>query len=133
MTLVVHKNSPLTKQQIKRIEKWVDDLRSGNSKQTKEVLRRIKEGKVVGYCCLGRVCEIYKKSTRKGEWGGGAFSLKEEKFGSIGSLRDPVMEWLGIGERFQGKCIDMNDLENKSFKQIAKAIEKAVKDNTFHI
>ena len=45
----------------KRIQKWVDALKSGEYKQGQSRLRNI-ENK---YCCLGVACDIYEKQTKQ--------------------------------------------------------------------
>lgn len=37
---------------------WLEDLRSGKNKQTKNRLATVEEDGTVGYCCLGRACEV---------------------------------------------------------------------------
>lgn len=45
-------------------ELWIKALRSGEFKQTSSRLRRT-DG---GFCCLGVLCELYRRETGKGEW-----------------------------------------------------------------
>ncbi len=49
------------KSEVKKL--WCDALRSNEYQQTKG---RLKDE--VGYCCLGVLCELYKRETGNGEW-----------------------------------------------------------------
>ncbi len=44
-------------------QKWIEELRSGNYKQGKGCLKTGEQ-----YCCLGVLCDIYRKETGQGEW-----------------------------------------------------------------
>jgi hypothetical protein len=48
-------------QEIK--QRWVDALRSGEFEQGHGRLRR-----PAGYCCLGVLCELYRRDTGDGDW-----------------------------------------------------------------
>jgi len=45
------------------VKEWVGDLRSGKFAQGRSSLKRGNS-----YCCLGVMCETYKRLTGKGEW-----------------------------------------------------------------
>ncbi len=47
--------------------KWVEALRSGEYKQGKGVLRGSDMTKPT-YCCLGVLCDVYKRHTGRGKW-----------------------------------------------------------------
>lgn len=115
-------------------EKWVKALRSGKYKKAKKVLHTES-----GYCCLGVLCDIYRKETGRGKWvkekGKGKVYFKfvngtEEK---AKTLPDKVMKWAGLIEtspHLNGSfsLAAMNDAvksnHGKSFKEIADIIEK---------
>lgn len=40
-------------------ERWLTALRSGNYKQVKSALRKLRSDKEIGYCCLGVLSDIY--------------------------------------------------------------------------
>lgn len=102
----------------KIMKKWVKALRSGDYKQTTGCLKDD-----TGYCCLGVLCDIYRKDQKKGF-----------NFLNRGTLNETVMKWSGvktdegiIGDELEygnERLIEMNDFYKKSFKQIAKVIEK---------
>lgn len=81
-------------------QKWSAALRSGEFKQGKVRLRPAD-----GYCCLGVLCELYRRETGEGEWHGGPLVFVFEtppKNGETSSaaLPNSVMEWSGIGSAF---------------------------------
>lgn len=54
---------------------WADALESGEYQQTKEVLTRLgDDGKPIGYCCLGVLCDLAVKAGVIGEPGVGDIS-----------------------------------------------------------
>lgn len=72
-------------------DQWLTALRSKNFKQTQGALRE--EGK--GYCCLGVLCELYRRDTGKGRWvknENGEFSFLDK----VGDLPEQVKKWAGI-------------------------------------
>lgn len=115
----------------KRIKKlWIDALRSEKYKQGKGGLRN----NFNEFCCLGVLCDLYSKE-QGARWR--QTSLRHDKVFRIqrqtGVLPNKVAEWAGIGSNdglFKYKNdkedsrISLNDIELKSFKQIARVIEK---------
>lgn len=139
----------MTKLHKKRIQKWVDALRSGLYKQAQNVLVKVeykldKNGneiedengnpviKATNYCCLGVACDLYRQSARKGEWTDGGFRANGELFDS--ELPPAVSDWLGFDNGDpkiiqgaldpEGTAINLNDNKEWSFKRIATAIER---------
>jgi hypothetical protein len=113
--------------EVKR--KWIEALKSGEYEQGHHSLKT-KEGDRVTYCCLGVLCDLYGKE-HGNRWGKRRNQyptfMKE-----MSALPKKVMEWAGIdtstGEiRYKNgnrtALIRLND-NGKSFKQIAKVIEK---------
>lgn len=83
------------KTQIK--QKWVDALRSGDYQQGES---RLFDGK--NYCCLGVLCDIYRKETNNEDW-----TLRYSEFESHDKwyfaeqsevLPENVMDWAGLTE-----------------------------------
>jgi hypothetical protein len=111
----------------KRIKKlWIKALRSGKYEQQQSALRVVEDGDVLGYCCLGVLCEVYRRSTGHGKWAHSTFSVGGAE--SMSQLPDPVCEWAGIEERNPklGRiktAITLND-QGKPFTFIADRIEK---------
>lgn len=70
-------------QQAANREKWVAALRSGEFKQAREALMNnaYEDGDYVGigYCCLGVLCEVFKRETGLGGW------LRDDEDGSLGT------------------------------------------------
>jgi hypothetical protein len=101
------------------MQKWVKALRSGKYKQAQELLRKVdrETGEVVGHCCLGVLCDLYRKEKRKG-WSprlGAAYPS------------DTVASWAGMDHwnpKVDGvELAQLNDAYNKSFAEIADIIE----------
>lgn len=114
--------------------KWVKALRSGKYKQDKGTL---KSGK--GYCCLGVLTDLYIKEKKlKIGWKAETSILgsKIHRFKDQATfLPSVVKKWAGIAEKnpsVGGKTlathndgiIGMCYMKPKTFKQIAKLIEK---------
>ena len=109
---------------VKRL--WLKALRSGKFEQQQSALRVIEDGKVIGYCCLGVLCEVYHRSTKQGKWTYSTFSVNGSE--SMSQLPDPVCAWAGVDDRNPKlgrtkSAISLND-EGKSFSFIADRIEK---------
>ena len=113
------------KQHIK--EKWLEALRSGKYKQGKNLLKTED-----GYCCLGVLCDLHRKSTKskRNKWQGSYYNCGNEYTTSF--LPRLVQKWAGIDTKegeFELKngekeyLTTLND-QGKSFKQIANYIER---------
>lgn len=100
-------------------KKWVRALRSGKYKQTQNQLADNEEG---AFCCLGVACELAVKAKVISKYNPNGAYLPEK-----------VRKWLGIRQR-EGRYLDTehyaytfltvdNDVEYKSFEDIAKIIE----------
>lgn len=110
-------------------KKWVAALRSGEYKQTTEVLYNKTED---AYCCLGVACMVYEQET-----GNMLTKDLEVEQGFDESLRafPEVQEWLGLngeegyfnqierGKRYAKTLTTLNDSEGYSFEDIADVIE----------
>jgi hypothetical protein len=114
----------------KRVKKlWLEALRSGQYKQTKE---RLTNGK--GFCCLGVLCNIH--ALEKGRrWDrtqeDGIFYGRYECDGSPAdeALPEDVMRWAGLKEHNPSIGAGMDTLADyndsgKRFPAIANLIEK---------
>lgn len=91
-----------TQRILARRKKWTDALRSGEFKQTKGVLHE--DGK---YCCLGVANEVCR--------------LKSDGVALLGL---PELLKLGILDATQYGLSELNDEKGKSFKHIARAIDR---------
>ena len=135
----------MTPEQIARGRAWVAALRSGQYRQTGELLRTDN-----GFCCLGVVCDLYQKEhPQTSQWesdDGYSFLIKATKDKSGVNeefvLPDHVMEWLGLPSREgdfvqdgvncyfhenrASTLIKLNDSEGKSFAEIADVISKCL-------
>lgn len=97
-------------------QKWIDALRSKKYKQTTGTLQDTE-----GFCCLGVLCDTSEKARKHyfkkeilDSWGGSRYD----------SLDSDFLAMFGLSEEEQDTLTDMNDREGKSFKEIAKYIEK---------
>lgn len=120
------------KKSIKK--KWIDALKSGKYRQAEGALR-VKNR----FCCLGVLCDLYKKEHPSAHWlPDGSFQVKykdknkynyeEEK----NYLPKPVMKWAGLeiyrGIVYYDGCFttDLTELNDDGvpFKEIAKIIDE---------
>ncbi len=106
-------------------KKWVEALRSGKYKQGKKVLRSGNEK----FCCLGVLCDLL---VPRSEWTVESTGWDDERFyyridGIGGGLSERIMNMAGITVYNEyghiGKLIKANDVDNKSFNEIADYIE----------
>lgn len=139
-----------------RIKKlWVEALRSGEYKQARGALNRPPEGIAQpGYCCLGVLCDLFRKDTGRGRW------IRPNKlhehvmdFETVDEDGDAttecshlpreVVEWAGLTDNdpildegieseleledaeYPGRCSAMND-DGVEFPQIASLIERVL-------
>jgi hypothetical protein len=118
-------------QEIKKL--WIDALTSGDYQQGRLRLRTV-DGR---YCCLGVLCDLYRKETGHGEWINEATDptfecpvpftpiiLREE----VVTLPLAVTLWADLpsdscGTGIIGDLITVNDEHQNSFNDIAKLIE----------
>ncbi len=111
------------------IKLWVEALRSGEYRQTKETLSRTSPSGETGYCCLGVLCHIAEQhhlvdKIERSQIGG-------EDYKSVDLLGDSgtentfaVAELVGMEEGFHNTLCGMNDSDSSSFKEIADYIER---------
>lgn len=97
---------------------WLEALESGKFKQTRGALRTLKaDGKSYGYCCLGVLSQVSAKC------GLGSFDKHEFTLGDhtddqvlVRDLRDVI----GLTLNDCDTLMEMNDEDDKTFKEIAK-------------
>jgi len=115
-------------------KRWCQALRSGKYNQVTDNLAFQYNDEQIGYCCLGVLCELYNKSH-------GKKPLKPKKYGKgeifsfYGEemhLPTRVMKWAGIkstdGMYSDAASLAIDNDDGKTFKQIAKIIEKQVEN-----
>lgn len=98
------------------IRKWVNALRSGKYKQGKAVLKFTHSTGSKSFCCLGVLEDL---CIRKGLRPSRSRTFLHGT-GWTGKL--------GLNRKVQGELTEMNDIDGKSFKQIATFIEKHTKN-----
>ena len=112
------------------IRKWIKALRSGKYKQGQGRLKDFETGR---YCCLGVLCEEYRKSDvgkKKGAHWDEPFAHKvpfsSSAASSFAMLEPPqtVRRWAGLTVKMQDVLINCNDMKNHSFRKIAARLEK---------
>lgn len=112
---------------------WIRALLSKKYPQGRNALRS--EGE---YCCMGVLCDLYRKSTGKGRWikkvgSGDAFKIGTHS--RTGTLPTVVSNWAGLRGDCDPKLTDkgrpwtqtasgLNDDRRYSFEKIAALIEK---------
>ena len=103
---------------------WINALLSGDYKQVKGKLHSES-----GFCCLGVLCDLFKKETNKGRWKMGEeehaqFYIGEEI--ATGVLPEAVVDWAGldsnIGKFHAGPSLIILNDGGKSFAEIAEII-----------
>lgn len=130
------------KEKIKKL--WVAALRSGEYKQGKGALIKYKVDSSNGiphmykpneetlkgatYCCLGVLCDLYRKETGMNLWSDTAFDYVH------GTLSNKMLAWAGlVNSNPQVKINDghtltslsaLNDHQGYNFEAIADIIEK---------
>lgn len=117
-------------QQIK--EEWCQLLESGEFTQGKKKLKRA-DGSM---CCLGVLCELYRRKTGNGEWTlarslGSAYAFEEFVVNGNHNrdyLPRTVCDWAGLDDAnpsVDGEPLAIvNDDMESSFASIAKLIRK---------
>lgn len=114
-------------QRIKKL--WIKALRSGKYKQGEGYLRR--NGDAERFCCLGVLCDLYRKATGEGEWSDRAFCLPDGSF-SASVLPVRVIEWAGLSAHTDpmnprlGRVHNASSLNDngKTFSEIADRVER---------
>lgn len=113
-------------------KKWVAALRSGEYKQTKQVLRDSN-----GFCCLGVACDLYaKRGQCYGSWmEDNTFEVLQEDGNTRyleTELNRSISDWLGLQKNeatYQRPdalpewCLIRDNDEGKTFAEIADIIE----------
>lgn len=102
-------------------EKWLNALRSGAYKQSREMLRR----KGGGFCCLGVLCDITKNMSDKWEvtphFKYVYFVHEREHYKSNVPL--DILQKVGLRRTEEQALIELNDVRKYNFKKIADYIE----------
>lgn len=104
-------------------QKWLAALRSGEYKQGRDALCNIDNE----FCCLGVLCDIFRKETNNGEWSKiGTFFLNDDSY--VDFLPTEVAYWAGLEvtnptPENSPSLSYMND-HGSSFATIADIIER---------
>jgi hypothetical protein len=125
---------PLAKMDPEVKAKWVAALRSGEYDQAQSGLRvdQSQSGGEIGYCCLGVLCELYRREHPGAVWiDTGRFVPVPETGGRYNYAPPEVADWAGIDEDGDARVIDRGLTRNvsnlndagQSFAQIADLIE----------
>ncbi len=118
--------------EIKKL--WLTALKSGEYKKGKASLKWITNS----YCCLGVLCDLYRKEKVEGEW---ILEYADKKFYfKIGGdsldnyLPDKVQKWAGLDShnpkinwtiKFkQINCLAQLNDETETFDEVIKVIEE---------
>jgi hypothetical protein len=109
----------------KRIKKlWIKALRSGKYEQDTGWLRTAE-----GYCCLGVLCELYRKQVG-GKWENNSF-ITPDGFEDAASLPRPVRDWAELescdpklSNHPHARAASVLNDTRETFAYIAERIEK---------
>jgi hypothetical protein len=114
--------------------RWLDALRSGDFAQTTASLRTHDNR----YCCLGVLCELALRDgiVRREDGERWSIYIATDDGGgqSDSNLPDAVQEWAGLDEadpllsdgNNSEDASEWNDIEHKTFAQIADLIERSL-------
>ncbi len=108
---------------------WLQALRSGEYEQGLQRLRS-EVGTHVSYCCMGVLCDLYRRGHQEARWDGGTFHPAPGSFERY-ALPIQVFDWAGLSDADPGvdgkKLSYHNDgaaaIPPKSFAEIADLIE----------
>lgn len=110
--------------------KWVAALRSGKYVQGRGRLHNASGGK---FCCLGVLCDLYKRGHPKAEWVDGffhPFGINDARESDSQALPVAVQAWAGLhapnpAVNDQGSLAGLND-DGQTFDAIADVIEEQI-------
>ena len=109
---------------------WVNALRSNNYKQGQRLLHQPEDNT---FCCLGVLCDIHRKVSKKGksEWKAKTNTANTSYKGASATLPLIVATWAFQQEPkaipyipSKGSLAKLNDEDKLSFTQIADLIER---------
>ena len=101
-------------------KKWLAALRSGRYRKGELSLRAASEhGGHSKYCCLGVLCEVSGATWNRGS---GTYEYKGYEEWSV--LPMNLMKYSDISKSEEEFLVKMNDIDGKSFRQIADWIEE---------
>lgn len=105
-------------------QKWIDALIGGDYPQAK---RQLKVGD--SFCCIGVLCDLYKKETGKGKW----VTLYDDAYGFVAGkavlesnyIPQEVREWADVekGLYIFSELAVLND-SGKTFSEISEVIKE---------
>jgi hypothetical protein len=108
---------------------WLTALKSGEYKKGKMKLRNnVDDDEEYTYCCLGVLCEEYRKETGLGAWEGDIF-FDGNGESHITVLTRDVAEWAGLSqfnpmlEKDLYSLAELNDMTD-TFTEVINAIEE---------
>lgn len=104
--------------------KWLSALRGGEYKQARGVLKQRADS---GFCCLGVLCDLYRKEHPDSSWGERGQFLIGDAEDVFGYLPDSVINWAGLDEENpslgEGETLASANDHGTTFTQIADIIE----------
>lgn len=129
--MIVNKKDVKLRPEVK--EAWIKDLTSRKHRQVRHALKSEFNDKHVGFCCLGRLCDVYQETTNEGEW-----QEQEKDFyfidgdqGTSGVYPPHAVASWALQENIEETTSDLwtkiskwNDKDLLSFEEIAERIEK---------
>lgn len=118
--------------------KWLDALESDEFTQAADSLRVTLADGGEGHCCLGVMCEVFRRATGRGEWDGQQFVITADGGDDvgIGILPNAVAVWAGLSDRNPSFTVNGRyraaaehndgayDFTPVSFKEIAAAVRE---------
>jgi hypothetical protein len=107
-------------------KKWIEVLKTTEEKQGRTLLCSV-DNYVKRYCCLGIAAEfvLEEKGVLEPLYEGARQNIEGDFLfdGKQCSLSDSLREKLGLTVDGMNMCVDLNDYQRKSFRQIAEELE----------
>jgi hypothetical protein len=95
--------------------KWLGALRSGKYRQTRNAVRDEQ-----GFCCLGVLCDVAGAEWKSNDSG---FYVAYRDDSSVTGTPETLDDEIGLLAEHREAVMSLNDLDGKSFSEIADYIE----------
>lgn len=117
---------------------WIAALESGEYRQGVRRLRQSSDEDVTGtFCCLGVLCDLYKKHTGNGHWikesddirPDGVYKWCDGTEADVTFPSQSVIDWAGLGYpqviiKGTANFLEIHNDAGRTFAEIAKAIRE---------
>jgi hypothetical protein len=101
---------------IEFLNRWADRLINGDDKQCQGYLRHDKDT----FCCLGIACDLFDTNIWRKE------CCQYSYRGCVSELPREIRTFIGITLAESDYLIQLNDIQNKTFKEIGQYIKENI-------